>query len=268
MSEKKAQINGVEMFWVEAGMGEPLLLLHGFPFDHTMWLSQLDYFSKAGWRVLAPDLRGFGKSGIAPGDVNTMEALAVDVAALLDHLKIEKATMLGFSMGGYITFAFYRLYPQRIRAMILADTKADPDTSEGRNLRYKTLEAVRQKGSGAIAESMIPGLFAPETYRDKPDLVAQLSGIIERIHPETIIATLPGLAERPDSTPLLSQIKVPALIIHGVDDKLMPLDKAKAMAQAIPDWQFSAVPHAGHMANLENPEFFNRALVTFLKELK
>lgn len=259
----KANINGIEMFWMEEGRGTPLLLVHGFPLSSAMWGPQLVHFSRK-HRVIAPDLRGFGKTSLQPGQTSTMELFADDLAALLDHLKLPKAVIVGLSMGGYIAFAFYRKYPEKVQALVLCDTKSEPDSEEGKAGRYKLIEQVQEQGSNAAAESMIPKLFGPETYRQKQDTVAQLSGLIGRNHPEAIIAAAKGLAERPDATGLLPQIKVPSLVIVGKDDAIAPPEGAKKMAQQIPDWQFSLVPHAGHMSNLENPQFFNQALESFL----
>jgi len=267
LNRKEKLANGLEQFWLEQGSGDPMLLLHGFPFSSAIWLGQVDYFSKLGWRVIAPDFRGFGQTTPILIETNTMSRLAEDTAALLDYLKIEQAVVMGLSMGGYVSFAFYRQFPQRVRALILVDTKSEADTPEARENRNKLREAVLQGGSSAVANDQIPKLFAPESYKSKPDVVAQLAGVIERTDPATILATMPGLAGRPDSTPMLPQISVPTLVIHGKDDMMMPVEKARQMARKIPSWQFSSVPHAGHMANLENPEFFNRAVETFLKEL-
>jgi pimeloyl-ACP methyl ester carboxylesterase len=266
--QKQAQLNGIEISWIESGQGKPLLMLHGFPFDNSTWQEQQTYFSTNGWRTIAPDLRGFGKSTINADEINTMELLAADVIALMDYLQLEQAVIMGLSMGGYISFSLYRQYPERVKGLILADTKAEGDSSEARENRYKLREQVKIKGSSAATEGMLPKLFSLESYREKPDTVAALGGVIERTSPATIIATLPGLAERQDSTPLLPQIKIPALVIHGKDDQMMPVENARQMAQALPDWQFSSVPHAGHMSNMENPEFFNRAVESFLRELK
>lgn len=262
----RANINGIEMFWMEEGRGTPLLLVHGFPLSGAMWGPQLVHFSRK-YRVIVPDLRGFGKTSFQPGQPSTMELMADDLAALLDHLKLPKAVIVSLSMGGYIAFAFCRKYPEKVQALVLCDTKSEADTEEGRAGRYKLIEQVREKGSDAAAEDMIPKLFAPETYRQKPDTVAQLAGLIGRNPPEGIIAAAQGMAQRPDSTELLSKIEAPTLVIVGKDDGIAPPDGAKKMAQQIPDWQLSVVPNAGHMSNLENPHFFNQALETFLQSV-
>lgn len=265
----EAKINGVELFWIEAGKGENvLLLLHGFPLDHTMWQPQIDYFSERGWKVIALDLRGYGQSRHNPEEVSTMDLKAQDAAALLDHLGIAKAVVMGLSMGGYVSFAFYRQFPEKVRALILADTKAEPDAPQARENRYKLREAVRQQGSQAARDVMLPVMFSPELHRQGGAMLESLEAIMLRTNPTAIISTLPGLAERPDRVPELPGITVPVLVIHGEKDQLMPVGNAQLTAQAIPGAHFVGVPEAGHMANIENAEFFNRAIEDFLKDLK
>jgi 3-oxoadipate enol-lactonase len=265
----KAKINDIELFWVEAGSGDDvLLLLHGFPLDHTMWLNQIDYFSRRGWRVIAPDHRGYGQSTLNPDEINSMDLLAGDAATLLDYLGIPSAVVMGLSMGGYVSFAFYRLFPEKVRALVLADTKAEPDSAQGRENRYKLRETIGRQGSSAARDAMLPTMFSPELHRQGGALVDDLGAVMLRTRPETIMATLPGLAERPDVGPDLAAFKVPALVIHGELDQLMPVENARLTAKSIPQGQFVAVPQAGHMANLENPVFFNQAVEKFLKGLK
>lgn len=266
---QKAKINDVELFWVEAGSGNNiLLLLHGFPLDHTMWLGQVQYFSQRGWRVIAPDHRGYGQSSFNPAEhIHHVELMARDAAGLLEHLGIEKAVVMGLSMGGYVAFSLYQHYPQKVRALILADTKAEPDAPVARENRYKLREMVGQKGSQAARDVMLPVMFSPETHAKFSPLVSNLQTVMDGTRPETIIATLPGLAERPDRIPDLPHIAVPVLVIHGEKDQLMPVEFARQMAKAIPGGRFSEVPGAGHMANLENPDFFNRAVEDFLNGL-
>ncbi|MEI6043920.1 MAG: alpha/beta fold hydrolase [Chloroflexota bacterium] len=260
----KASLNGIEMFWMEEGRGTPLVLLHGFPLSCAMWGPQLVHFSR-NYRVIAPDLRGFGKTSLQPDQISTMELIADDIVALLDHLKLERAVIVGLSMGGYIALALYRKYPERVQALVLCDTKAEADNEEARAGRYNLIEEVREKGNSVVAEAMLPRLFAPNTYRHQQETVAQVAGLIERNNPAGIIAASAGLAERPDSSGLLPEIKVPALVIVGKDDAVTPPEGARQMAQQIPDWQFSIIPNAGHLSNLENSNFFNQALESFLR---
>lgn len=263
----KANLNGIEMFWQEEGRGTPLVLLHGFPLSSAMWGPQLVHFSRS-YRVIVPDLRGFGRTSINPDQISTMELLADDVAALLDHLQLKQAIIGGLSMGGYVAFAFYHKYPDRVQALVLSDTRSEADNEEGRAARYTMIEQVRENGAGAAADIMIPRFFGTDTQRHKQEMIAQLAGLIERSNPAGIIAAATGMADRPDSTPLLKEIKVPALVVVGKDDVLVSVEAARQMAQQIPDWQLSVVPNAGHMSNLENPKFFNQALESFLSSVE
>jgi pimeloyl-ACP methyl ester carboxylesterase len=264
MTEKRARVNGIDMAWTEKGSGETLLLIHGFPLNRTMWEPQVAFFAE-NYRVIAPDLRGFGATESTAEKINTMELLAEDLAALLDYCGVEQAAVAGLSMGGYVSFALCRQYPQRLKALILADTKSEGDSMEAKGGRYALLAQVRVKGSHAATDGMLPKLFAPANYEAMPETVALVQTMIDTTNPETIIATLPGLAERPDSTPTLAQIQVPTLVIHGEADALMPVAKAEEMAAQIPNGRFVAVPHAGHMANLENVSFFNETMAKFLR---
>lgn len=265
----QAKINGVELFWQEVGGGEDvLLLLHGFPLDHTMWRPQIDFFAALGWRVIAPDQRGYGQSRHNPAEDTTMALLAQDAAALLDHLGVARAVVMGLSMGGYVSFAFYSQFPAKVRALILANTKAEPDAPLARENRYKLREAVRSQGSAAARDVMLPMMFSPELHQAGGAMLDELEAVMLRTQPTAIISTLPGLAERPDSVPHLAGIEVPVLVIHGEKDQLMPVANARLMAQAAPQARFVGVPDAGHMANIENSEFFNRAVAEFLAEVK
>jgi 3-oxoadipate enol-lactonase len=264
MNEKHANLNGVDLVWAEKGNGAPLLLLHGFPLNRSMWEPQINFFADY-YRVIAPDLRGFGKTALAQNNVNTMELFAEDIAALLDYCGVEKAHVMGLSMGGYISFALYRQFPQKVKSLILADTKAEGDTPEVRKGRYELAEKVKIEGSKAATDGMLPKMFAPANNARMPQVVAIVEAMINHTNPNTIIATLPGLAERLDSTETLRQIQVPTLVIHGIEDVLMPVAKAEAMTAHIPNAQFVVVPEAGHLSNLENPAFFNQQVLDFLK---
>jgi 3-oxoadipate enol-lactonase len=262
----KAKINNIELFWVEAGSGDNvLLLLHGFPLDHTMWLNQVEYFAGRGWRVIAPDHRGYGQSTHNPQEVTTVDLMAQDAAGLLDHLGIARAVIVGLSMGGYVTFAFNRQFPEKVRALVLADTKAEPDPPQARENRYKLRETIRQQGSTAARDGMLPVMFSPELHKQGSPMIDDLGAIMLRTKPEAIMATLPGLAERPDVVPELPGIKAPYLVIHGEKDQLMPVANARLMAEANARAKFVEVPGAGHMANIEDAGFFNRAVEDFLK---
>jgi pimeloyl-ACP methyl ester carboxylesterase len=189
--------------------------------------------------------------------------MADDVAALLDHLRIARATVCGLSMGGYIAFALWRAHPGRIARLILADTKAAADTEEARANRYRLAELVLARGARAAADAMLPRLVAPEHLAGA--VGRDLRAVIERASPAQIAVTLHALAARPDSTGLLATLTAPTLIVVGELDAITPLADAEVMRRGAPGAQALAViPGAGHMSPLENPDAFNAAMAAFL----
>jgi 3-oxoadipate enol-lactonase len=246
------------------GFGPALLLVHGFPLDHTMWRHQIRQFAGK-YKVVAPDLRGFGASDISPGVV-TMEDYADDMAALLDALRIDKVVFCGLSMGGYIGFQFAKHYPDRLAGLILCDTRAVPDTPEAAKNREALAAKVLKEGTSVVAEDMMKKLFAPGTLEAGGDEVASIRAVMENARPEGVAAALHGLATRPDSRELLGQIEVPTLVIVGEHDVISPPDEMKAIADAIPGAEFLLVEGAGHMAPLEKPEAVNAAIGAFLEK--
>lgn len=263
-------INDFSMSYDYFGSGVPLLMIHGYPLSRKLWQPQAGLADIA--RVIAPDLRGHGDSS----NPNTqsdgpiaypMDMLASDCAELLDALSINTPVVVcGLSMGGYITFAFYRKYPQRVAGLILAATRSGMDTPEGKSNRKNAVDTVRRSGVEAIAESMLPRMMSPNTYAKRPELAASVMEIMRSISVQGVIGDQLGMSDRSDSTPLLSQIDKPTLIIHGTDDQLIPLAEAETMHSAIADSTLKAVPDAGHLVNLEQPFLFNQAVREFLTQ--
>lgn len=242
----------------------PLLLVHGFPFNSSMWEPQVEDVGEAA-RVIAPDLRGFGRSDAPPAPYN-VGMFAEDCASLLLHLGIEGPVIIGgLSMGGYVALEFYRRYPERVAGLVLASTRAGADSTEGKAGRDKAAETARSQGTKAIADSMLPKLLAPQNYEEQPDVVEFLQEMMEGASVEGVVGALMAMRDRPDSTPMLADIDVPTLIIHGADDQLIPVAEAEAMFAAIPDAELVIVPDAGHVPNLENPDDFNDALLDFVE---
>jgi 3-oxoadipate enol-lactonase len=251
------------MEYEDLGMGIPMLLIHGFPLNRTLWQPQIDGLANIS-RILVPDLRGFGLSDPLPG-IYTMDLLARDCKDLLDKLGVNGRVVIGgLSMGGYIAFAFFRLFPERVAGLILAATRAGADSPEGKANRQKSAELAREQGAFPVVENMLPKMMAPKTYVTRKDLVEAARDIMESVSVEGIIGAQLGMMERPDATPLLPQIKLPALILHGSDDQLIPVKEAEAMHAAIPGSQLKVLPEAGHLLNLEQPILFNDALRAFL----
>lgn len=261
----KVHINGITLAFDDQGTGLPVVLLHAFPLNRTMWAPQVSALSKR-FRMIAVDLRGHGESD-APLWRYTLEQAADDVRALLDHVGIQQAVLAGLSMGGYIAFAFYRHYADRVRALVLADTRAQADTPEGRRSRFELAQIAYKRGAGAIADVMLPKLLTPATLRTHPQLVQTVRTMIEGNEISGIAGDLMAMAERPDSMPLLSDIHCPTQVIVGEEDAATPPADARLMAERIPGARLAVIPNAGHLANLEQPDRFNEILEQFLLEL-
>lgn len=258
-----ARVRGIELAYDDEGAGDALVLLHGFPFNRSMWRAQVEALS-ASVRVVAPDLRGHGGTTATEGAA-TMEEMARDVAALLDELGVGRATVGGLSMGGYVALAFYELFRERVGALVLADTRAEADTEEARRTREETARRALSEGMQAIADAMLPKLLAPATLAARPETVELVRGMILGTSPEGAAAALRGMAARKDRTALLAGIDVPTLILVGGEDALTPPAMSEAMRGAIPGARMEVIGGAGHVSNVERPAEFNSALARFLE---
>jgi pimeloyl-ACP methyl ester carboxylesterase len=261
----------VDLAYVARGIGLPVVLLHGFPLDHTMWSEQIEALSKK-HRVIAPDLRGFGKSSLGNADPAhgiIMEQYADDVALLLDALEVTQPIVLaGFSMGGYIAWQFVRKHMDRLRALIQVDTRAAADTEEARTNRLKMAEKIHELGSARIAETLGPKLFAAGKFEANPTIVQELRDVIAGTSPDAIACAQRGMAARPDMTSLLPTISVPTLLVAGAEDALTPAKEMQQIADAIPKGEFKEIPDSGHMSTMENPAAVNEAMSKFIATLK
>jgi pimeloyl-ACP methyl ester carboxylesterase len=260
---KTLRVRDLDMALVEEGSGLPLLLVHGFPLDHSMWKYQIGEFA-GHCRVIAPDLRGFGRTTATPGTA-TMEQMADDLAALLDELHIhEKILFCGLSMGGYIGWQFARKYGDRLAALVACDTRAIADSPEQAASRKEQAKRVMREGAGMIADAMLPKLFAGETHERRPDLVEATREVILRTRPEGLAAALHGLAERPDVTKMLPKLDIASLVIVGEHDAISSPEEMEGIAESMPNAAWVIVPHAGHLSPLENPDVFNEALREYI----
>jgi 3-oxoadipate enol-lactonase len=248
------------------GEGEPLLLLHGFPFSHRMWEPQLASLSRSS-RCLAPDFAGFGASELPKEGALRMEDIATDAVALLDHLGISRAVVCGLSMGGYAALALWERHPERVRGLVLADTRSGADAPEGREQRLALAEKVLVEGPGFLAKEMPAKLLGAGTLEKRPELRRAVADWIAGARPAGVAAASRGMAERPDRTGLLAGVSVPALVVVGEEDTLTPPDESRSMAERIPGAELVVIPGAGHLSSLERPEAFDQALGRFLKRL-
>lgn len=260
----KIRLSDIELNVVERGQGQPLLLVHGFPLDHSMWRGQLDELANS-CRLLAPDLRGFGASGVSPGTV-TMQQMADDLAAMLDGLKItEPVVFCGLSMGGYVAWQFAFRHPQRLGRLILCDTRAIADTPEVAEGRKKTAQKVLAQGATVVADAMLPKFFGPQTQEKQPRIIEETRQVILKTDPQGIAAALLGMAERPAVTSRFAEIKVPALVLCGQHDQISPPEEMRQIADSLPNARYVEIADAGHMAPLEQPAATNAAIRSFLK---
>lgn len=259
----KVQAGQIELEVVRRGAGTPLLLVHGFPLDHSMWNAQIERLSSR-FQVIAPDLRGFGGSQVIGGTA-TMEQMADDLAAMLDALDVDETVVLcGLSMGGYVGFQFWRKHRERLRGLVLCDTRAIADTPEGAAGRLKLAETVLRDGNGSLAEAMLPKLFAPATIEREKVMVESQRRTILAAPREGVAAALRGMAARPSAVDYLPQISLPTLVAVGSDDAISAPDEMRGIASAIPAAEFVVIPHSGHMTPLENPTAFDAAIERFL----
>jgi pimeloyl-ACP methyl ester carboxylesterase len=251
---------------VPEGTDPPLVLVHGHPFDRSMWAPQVEHVGRTGRRVIAPDLRGYGRSTVVPGKT-PLEAFARDIAALLDHLGVAEIVLGGLSMGGQIVMEFHRLFPDRLRGLVLADTAPQAETEEGRRGRNALADRLLVEGMRGYAEEVLPKMVAPATIQRFPAVAEHVSRMMRGTPPEGAAAALRGRAERPDYLASLARVHVPTLIVVGSDDEFTPIDDARLMHEVIPGSSLVVVGGTAHMPNLERPAEFNDALQTFLDSI-
>jgi len=273
---KTIQLPDIRLQVYDEGSGTPILFVHGFPLSHAMWRGQLAPLAKR-FRVIAPDLRGFGASEMTPDTGSgsegtaaetTMRQLADDCAALVDQLCDGRPVVLcGLSMGGYVAWQFAKHHGSKLRALVLCDTKAAADTPEAAETRRKMAEHVTKHGTGAVAEAMPAKLFAAATHTEQPAIVAEIRRTIETTSPAGLSAAQRGMAARDDVRGDLAGIRVPTLVIVGRHDAISPPEEMQAIAEAIPGAEFHVIEGAGHMSPLESPDEFNRLLTAFVERL-
>ena len=263
-----------------------IVLLHGYPFDCSMWREQIDFLNGHDYRAVTPDLLGpkdpmaqTSVSGPAGGNhrlksgprndqtITTMAEMARQVAVLMDSLRLEQAVICGLSMGGYVAFDFKQLFPERVRALILAGTRAPADNEQERQGRLQQAEQMLAKGMSAIAAASLPKLLAPQTLKEKPTVVARLREMIQQADPKRAAAAQRGMAARRDYSADLARIDVPTLIIVGRDDPIRPVADARYMHDGIRNSQLEIIEAAAHLTNMEQPKVFNQTILKFVSQL-
>jgi pimeloyl-ACP methyl ester carboxylesterase len=263
----KIPVNNTYLGYDDHGIGLPILFLPAFPLNRSMWQGELmTLLSEERYRLVALDWRGFGDSEITD-PVSTMELFADDIAGLMDSLGIQQAVLCGLSMGGYAAFAFLRKYPQRISALILADTRPGADTSEARANRENVARIAEAQGTGAIANLQVPRVLSDYTRQHHPEVEMRVRQMIESATTQGIAAASRGMGQRADSTDLLAGISCSTLVIVGEQDALTPPDVAQDYAAQITRAQLAIITNAGHLSNLEQPEAFLQAVRGFLSSI-
>lgn len=264
----RVRLNGIELAFEEIGSGGPaLLLIHGHPFDHTMWWPQLGPIGRLGWRLIVPDLRGYGASA-ASGQKATLETFARDLIALLDHLGVDDAVVAGLSMGGQIAMELCRLAPARVRGLVLAATFPQAETAPGREQRIATAERLIRDGMTGYAAETLPRMLAPRCIQSAPDTAAHVLRMMLATPPAGAAAALRGRAERPDYSSVLECFDRPSLIVIGDEDAFTTRHDADRMHALLRDSRLLWLHGVGHMPNLERPQAFNTALSEFLSRFK
>jgi len=243
-----------------------MLFLHGYPFDSSMWREQVEHLAAHGYECVTPDLRGLGQNHFR-GEVASMPDMARDAAALMDEMKIDGAVVCGLSMGGYVAFEFAHLFPERVKALILAGTRAPADNEAEKAARAQQAETMLRAGMVPISLATLPKLLAAKTLSDQPEVVKRVRKMIVNSDPRGAAAAQRGMADRRDYVSDLPSITAPTLIIVGRDDPIRPVADAEFMHQRIRNSQLEIVEDAAHLTNLEQPEAFNRVLFEFLSKL-
>ena len=260
------KIKDITMAYEECGEGPAVLLIHGFPLNRQMWQPQLQPLSEAGYRVIAPDLRGFGASE-ASVDGYSIDGFADDMIALMDALKIERAVVGGMSMGGYILMNLLERYPQRVRAACFIATKSSADDEAGRERRTAMAAQAERLGANPIIKIFAELLFAPETMQERPELIARVTSWMRDTNPRALAGGLLGMRDRKDYTPLLPRFQLPSLVIAGALDRAASPNAVELLTTGLPNCESRIIEKAGHMVNMERPEEFNAALLKFLGNL-
>ena len=243
---EKANINGIQIAYMRKGTGKPLVLVHGYPLDHTIWDEVLPLLEND-FDIILPDLRGFGQSSVVESQYKITD-MAEDIVGLLDHLEIERVAIAGHSMGGYVSLAFANAYPRRVIGLGLVASQASADPPERKQGRYEAAEEIMKTGVQPVAESMSAKLTPDERVQ------AYVRGLIAEQQPAGLAGALKAMAERDDSTPILSSFQFPVVLIHGEADELIPVQRAQKIKSVIPQATLVELSGVGHMPMMENPQ--------------
>ena len=254
----KVQLKSGTIGYVDQGKGPAVLLIHAFPLNKKMWAHQIDALSDR-FRVLAPDVRGFGES--QPASQWTMEELADDLNEFFDKVGVEDSAVVGVSMGGYIALTFWWKYPARVRQLVLSNSRVRADFDTEKKARNEMIAAIEQSGASILPDRMLPRLLKPNPA---PDVVRTVRKMIDETEDAAAAYAVMAMRDRMDFSSMLHRMKCPTLVLTGENDVVIPSKDSRAAADAIAGARFVTIPHSGHLSNLENPEAYNSALLGFL----
>jgi pimeloyl-ACP methyl ester carboxylesterase len=260
------RVNDIDIAYDDKGDGLPIVFVHGHPFDRSMWSPQVERLSDR-YRVITPDLRGYGETTVVPG-TTPLSVFADDLIGLLDRLDLDRVVLCGLSMGGQIVMELHRTHPSRVRGIVLADTFPEADTAEGRAVRYEAAERVLREGMGPYAEEVLDKMISPHNVVALPAVAEHLLRMMRGTSPEGAAAALRGRAERPDYLESLARVAVPTLVVVGEEDEFTPVAVARRMHAIIPGSTLAVIPGAAHLPNLERPEEFTEAVERFLATIQ
>lgn len=262
-----AALNGITVAYDLVGSGpHTLLLVHGHPFNRSMWAPQLQALALPGWQILAPDLRGYGATTVVPG-TTTLGVFATDLVALLDCLGVQEFTIGGLSMGGQIAMEVCRQVPGRVRGAILAATFPRPETAEGKVARCTMADRLMHEGMRPYATEVLDKMLAPQTIAVQPDVAQRVMTMMEGTNPAGAAAALRGRAERPAYEPTLASLRIPALVVVGDEDAYTTRRDTDIMHDLLPGSELLWLKGVGHMPNLEAPGPFNEAVTRLLQRV-
>jgi 3-oxoadipate enol-lactonase len=256
--------DGLEIAYDEAGSGIPLLLVHGWPHDRSLWAGQLSGLATSA-RCLAPDLRGFGASTVR--GPYTIDQYADDLAAFLSTLGISSVVVCGLSMGGYVAFSLVRRHPALVRALVLSDTRATADTAAAREGRMRLITLIEREGMEELATGQVEGMVGRSTLERQPQLVEVVREMMASTPAAGAIGGQRAMADRVDSTDLLTAIEVPTLVVGGMEDVLTLPEELRTLAASIPGSRLELLERCGHVCPLERPAAFNHVISEFLHTL-
>lgn len=264
----KITVNNIAVSYTDEGLENApvIIFIHGFPFNKEMWNRQLAALSES-FRVIAYDVRGHGNSYSGTDDFS-IELFVNDLLLLMDALEIEKTTLCGLSMGGYIALKAMENFPHRFDSLVLCDTSCAADSPEAKEKRMKAIEIIMENGVAKFADDSLKNFFAPESFIKKKEVIAEVREIMVNTTEKSVIKTLLALSRRLETCSTLCKIKVPVLILVGEEDKITPPEAAQFMQNEIHGSVMSVIENAGHLSNLENPDQFNEQLIKFLEKIK